>query len=47
MNKHNIFYAPDGSMITDVSGKKTKEQIANEFSWDIGLYTTHRDRRFY
>ena len=35
MNKHNIFYAPDGSMITDVSGKKTKEQIANEFSWDL------------
>ena len=22
-------------MITDVSGKKTKEQIANEFSWDL------------
>jgi len=35
MNKHNIFYYSDGSMITDVSGKKTKEQIANEFSWDL------------
>ena len=35
MNKQNIFYYSDGSMITDVSGKKTKEQIANEFSWDI------------
>ena len=35
MNKQNIFYHSDGSMITDVSGKKTKEQIANEFSWDI------------
>jgi uncharacterized protein (UPF0179 family) len=34
MNKHNIFYS-GGSMITDVSGKKTKEQIANEFSWDL------------
>jgi len=32
MNKQNIFYYSDGSMITDVSGKKTKEQIANEFS---------------
>jgi len=35
MDKQNIFYHSDGSMITDVSGKKTKEQIANEFSWDI------------
>ena len=35
MNKQNIFYYSDGSMITDVSGKKTKEQIANEFSWDL------------
>ena len=35
MNKQNIFYHSDGSMITDVSGKKTKEQIANEFSWDL------------
>ena len=35
MNKQNIFYYSDGSMITDVSGKKTKEQIANEFSWNI------------
>jgi hypothetical protein len=34
MNTHNIFYS-NGSMITDVSGKKTKEQIANEFSWDL------------
>lgn len=34
MNKQNIFYS-GGSMITDVSGKKTKEQIANEFSWDL------------
>ena len=34
MNTHNIFYS-NGSMITDISGKKTKEQAADEFSWNL------------
>ena len=32
--KHKIFYS-NGSWITDVSNKKTKEQIVDEFSLDI------------